>query len=117
MMHTLNIENGVEVELNHDLNHMLHGSTLFLWFKNPQESVPRSFLLPYHFDELLAFLFDVSLAQTIVYAIRHTETYKGGTYLTGYSFYIVDSPNHQTSITLEFLDSITRWKEALDDRR
>lgn len=116
-MHTLNIDNGVEVELNHDLNHMLHGSILVFEFRSRQESVPRSFLLPDHYDELVPFLFDISLTKTIDHAFRHTQVCKGSTYLSAYDFSIVESKDHQTNITPEFLDSVARWKEALDDRR
>ena len=117
MMHTMNIENGADVELNHDLNHMLHGLILCLDFRIPHLSVGRSFLLPMHYDDLVPFLFDVSLTKTIDHAFRITQVCNGQTYLSAYDFYLVDSKDHQTNITPEFLDSVTRWKEALDDRR
>ena len=117
MMHTMNIENGAEVELNHDLNHMLHSSFVCFEFRTKQESFPRSFLLPMHYDELVPFLFDISLTKSIHHAFRITQVCKGQTYLSAYDFYLVDSEDHQTNITLEFLDSVARWKEALDDRR
>lgn len=113
MMHTLNIDNGVEVELNHDMNHMLHGSLLWFEFKSKQESAPRSFLLPNHYDELVPFLFDISLTKTIDHAFRITQIFNGQTHLSAYDFYIVTSTNRQTNITPEFMDAISKWKELL----
>ena len=117
MMYTLNIANGVEVELKHDLNHMLHGLIMCFEFRTPQSSAGRAFLLPNHYDELVPFLFDISMTHTIDHAFRHTQVCNGQTYLSAYDFYIVESKDHQTNITPEFLDSVKRWKEALDDRR
>ena len=112
MMYTLNIDNGAEVELNHDLNHMLHGSLICLEFRT-KESVPRSFLLPNHYDQLVPFLFDVSLTKTIDHAFRHTQVCGGQTYLSAYEFHLVNSKNHQTNITSEFMLAISKWKELL----
>ena len=95
----------------------LHGSFLHFSFKMYDVTVPRVFWLPVDFNELLAFLFDISLRKTIDHAFGHTDVCRGDRYITGYEFTLVDSKDHQTNITPEFLDSITRWKEALDDRR
>ena len=113
MMHTLNIENGAEVELNHDLNHMLHGLMLWFEFRTKHESAPRSFSLPNHYDELVPFLFDVSLTKTIDHAFRITQVCKGQTYLSGYDFYLVDSEDHQTNITPEFIEAVSRFNDVM----
>lgn len=113
MMHTMNIENGAEVELNHDLNHMLHGLMLCFEFRTKQESFPRSFLLPMHYDELVPFLFDVSLTKSIHHAFRITQVCKGQTYLSGYDFYLVDSEDHQTNITPEFIEAVSRFNDVM----
>lgn len=113
MMYTLNIDNGAEVELNHDLNHMLHGSFVYFEFRTMNEPVPRSFLLPNHYDELVTFLFDVSLTHTIDHAFRHTQVCKGQTYLSAYEFYLVDSKDHQTNITPEFIEAVSRFNDVM----
>ena len=58
-----------------------------------------------------------SLRKTIDHAFGHIDVSRGERYITGYEFALVDSEDHQTNITPEFLDSVARWKEALDDRR
>ena len=113
MMYTLNIDNGVEVELEHDLNHMLHGFILCFAFRIPQKPVPVSFILPSQYDELILFLFDVSRKYTIDYAFRHVDPRSGLTILEAYEFHIVTSTDHQTNITPEFMVAITKWKELL----
>ena len=114
MMHTMNIENGAEVELNHDLNHMLHGSLVCFEFRcNEGISAARGFLMPDHYDELVSFLFDISMMYTIDRAFRHTQVCNGQTYLSAYEFRLVTSTNHQTNITPEFIDAISKWKELL----
>lgn len=112
-MHTLNIENGAEVELNHDLNHMLHGFMLWFEFRTTQESAPRSFFLPEHYDELVSFLFDVSLTKTIDHAFKITQTFTGQTHLSGYDFYLVESKDHQTNITPEFIEAVSRFNDVM----
>ena len=114
---TIDVDRGAEIELNKDISSSLHGSLLHFEFSMQDEIVPRVFWIPNHFDELLAFLFDLSLTKTIDHAFRHLDVCKGRRYLTGYGFTLVDSPNGQTNITPEFLDSVARWKEVLDDRR
>ena len=109
MMYTLNIDNGVEVELEHDLRHMPHGLILCFEFRTLQKSVPYSFLLPNHNDELVQFLFDISMTHTIDHAFRHTQVCNGQTYLSAYEFHIVTSTDHQTNITPEFLNSLHIW--------
>ena len=113
MMHTLNIENGAEVELKHDLNHMLHGLILWFEFRVKHESAPRSFFLPNHYDELVSFLFDVSLTKTIDHAFKITQVCKGQTYLSGYDFYLVDSEDHQTNITPEFIEAVSGFNDVM----
>lgn len=113
MMHTLNIENGAEVELKHDLNHMLHGLMLWFEFRTPQPYDSRSFFLPNHYDELVTFLFDVSLTKSIHHAFRITQVCKGQTYLSGYDFYLVESKDHQTNITPEFIEAVSRFNDAM----
>lgn len=113
MIYTLNIDNGVEVELEHDLKCMLHGSLICFEFRTPRKSVPYSFLLPNDYDELVPFLFDASLTKTIDHALRYTQTLKGGIYLSAYGFYIVDSVNHLTNITPEFISTISKFHDML----
>lgn len=114
MMYTLNIDNGVEVELEHDLKCMLHGSLVCFEFRCNESAVAsRGFILPMHYDELVPFMFDISLTHTIDHAFRHTQVCKGETHLSAYSFYIVTSTNHQTNITPKFMDAISKWKELL----
>ena len=113
MMHAMNMENGAEVELNHDLNHMLHGSILCFEFRTNQKSIPRSFFLPYHYDELVSFLFDVSLVKTIDHAFGHIDVSRGERYITGYEFALVDSEDHQTNITPEFIEAVSRFNDVM----
>lgn len=114
MMYTLNIDNGTEVELKHDLKFMLHGKLLYLEFRCPGKTVaPRAFIMPNHYDELVPFLFDISMTHTIDHAFRHTQVCKGATYLSAYDFILVASTNHQTNITPEFISTISKWQEAL----
>ncbi len=114
MMHTLNIDNGAEVELEHDLKWMLHGQILFFEFRCNEKIVPpRTFHVPNHYDELVAFLFEISMTHTIDHAFRHTQVCKGQTYLSAYDFWLVASPNHQTNITPEFMDAISKWNVQL----
>ena len=116
-MMTLDLDRGAEVGLNEDISNSLHGSLLCFSFKMYDGTVPMVFWLPDHFDELLAFLFDISLRKTIDHAFGHIDVCRGERYITGYEFALVDSPDGQTNITPEFLNSVARWKEALDDRR
>lgn len=114
MMYNLDIDNGVEVELEHDLKCMLHGSFVCFEFRcNERTVASHGFLLPMHYDELVPFLFDISMRYTIVYAFRHTQVCAGQTYLSAYEFRIVTSTNHQTNITPKFIDAISKWKELL----
>ena len=113
MMHTLNIENGAEVELKKDMSIYLHGSFLCFSFKIYDETVPRVFWLPVDFDELLAFLFDISLRKTIDHAFGHIDVSRGERYITGYEFALVDSEDHQTNITPEFIEAVSRFNDVM----
>ena len=116
MMYTLDIDNGVEVELKHDLKCMLHGDIIYFEFRwDGRTLVPRAFLLPNHYGELVSFLFDISLTHTIDHAFRHTQVCDGQTYLSAYDFTLVDSTNHQTNITPEFMDAISKWNDVMNE--
>ena len=112
-MYTLHIDNGVEVELEHDLKCMLHGSLVCFEFRLPHKPVPVSFILPNHYVEMVTFLFDISMTHTIDHAFRHTQVCNGQTYLSAYEFRLVASTNHQTNITPKVMDAISKWKELL----
>lgn len=113
MMYTLNIDNGVEVEMEHDLNHLIHGSILCFEFRITQKPVPVSFILPNYYDELVLFLFDVSKKYTIDHAFRRLDPCSGLSFLEAYEFHLVTSTDHQTNITPELMVAITKWKELL----
>ena len=114
MMYNLNIDNGVEVELKHDLKCMLHGEILRFEFRfNEGIAATRSFLMPYHYDELVPFLFDISLTKTIARAFGYTQVFKGQTYLSAYEFHLVTSPNHQTNITPEFIETVSMFNDIM----
>ena len=113
MMYTLDIEHGAEVELKHDLKCMLHGKLICFEFKTSSFDLPCSFILPHHYDNLVAFLFDISMTHTIDHAFRFTQICKGEVYLSAYEFYLVASTNHQTNITPEFMTAIAKFQEAL----
>lgn len=114
MMYTLNIDNGAEVGLNHDLKCMLHGSFVCFEFRCSEGTVAsRAFLMPNHYVELVPFLFDISMTHTIDHAFGHTQVCNDQTYLSAYEFHLVTSTNHQTNITPEFMLAISKWKELL----
>ncbi len=114
MMYTLNIDNGVEVELKHDLKCRLHGSLLCFEFRCAEGTVAsNAFLLPDHYCELVPFLFDISMTHAIDHAFGHTQVFNGQTYLTAYEFHLVTSTNHQTNITPEFMDAISKWNDEM----
>lgn len=115
MMHTLDIEHGVEVGLNHLVNYMLHGAILYFEFRRYDSSVPQAFILPNHYDELVAFLFETSLTKTIEHAFWHDQVCAGEHYLSGFDFMLVDSKDGQTNITPEFIEAVAEWKRKLDD--
>lgn len=115
MMHTLDIDHGAEVGLNHDVNHMLHGVYLYFEFRRYDIAVPQTFILPNHYDELVAFLFETSLTKTIEHAFWHDQICAGENYLCGYDFMLVDSKDGQTNITPEFIEAVAKWKRKLDD--
>lgn len=114
-MYTLNIDNGAEVALEHDLKCMLHGLLLCFEFKCNEKTVPpRAFLVPNHYGELVPFLFDISMTHTIAHAFGHTQVCSGQTYLSAYEFHLVASTNHQTNITPAFLDAISKWNDEMN---
>lgn len=115
MMHTLEIEHGAEVGLNHAVNHMLHGVILYFTFRRYDTPGPQTFILPNHYDELVAFLFEMSLTKTIDHAFWHDQICGGENYLSGYDFMLVDSKDGQTNITPEFMDAVARLKRKLED--
>lgn len=114
MMHTLDIEHGAEVRLSHDVNHMLHGAILYFEFRRYDSICPQTFILPNHYDELVAFLFEMSLTKTIEHAFWHDQVCAGDHYLSSYEFTLVDSNNHQTNITPEFMNAISKWNDELN---
>ena len=114
MMYTLNIDNGVEVELNHDLKCMLHGNLIcFEFISDNGAYAPNSFIMPNHYDDLVSFLFDVSMTSTIDHAFRCMQVYNGQTYLSAYEFHLMASTNHQTNITPAFMDAISKWNDIM----
>ena len=114
MMYRLNINNGVEVELKHDLRCMLHGKLLCFEFRyDGKTTVPRAFIMPNHYGELVPFLFDISMTHTIDRVFRHTQVCGGQTYLSAYEFHLVTSTNHQTNITPAFMDTISKWNDVM----
>ena len=115
MIHTMEIEHGVEVGLNHAVNHMLHGTFLCFGFRRHDAPVQRMFILPNHYDELVAFLFEMSLTKTIEHAFWHDRICAGEHYLSGYDFMLVDSKDGQTNITPEFMEAVGRLKRKLED--
>jgi hypothetical protein len=115
MMYRLNIDNGVEVELKHDLKCMLHGSLICFEFRRDERTVAsNTFLMPNHYDDLVSFLFDLSMTHTIDRAFRHTQVCNGQTYLSAYEFILVASTNHQTNITPAFMDVISNWNDIMN---
>lgn len=114
MMHILDIEHGAEVGLNHAVNHMLHGIILYFTFRRYDTLGPQTFILPNHYEELVAFLFEMSLAKTIEHAFWHDQVCAGEHYLSGYDFMLVDSNDGQTNITPEFMDAISKWNDELN---
>ena len=114
MMHTLDIEHGTEVGLNHAVNHMLHGVYLFFEFRRYDSPVPQTFIMPNHYDELVAFLFEMSLTKTIEHAFWHDQVCAGAHYLSGYDFMLVDSKDGQTNITPAFMDAISNLNDEMN---
>jgi len=116
MMYTLNIDNGAEVELEHDLKCMLHGSLLCFEFRCDEGTVAsHAFIMPNHYCELVPFLFDISMKYTIDHAFRHTQVCNGQTYLSAYEFRLVASTNHQTNITPEFMNAVSKWNDVMNE--
>ena len=114
MMYTMNMDNGVGEELEHDLNCMLHGKLLFFEFRCGEKTAPlRTFIVPNHYDDLVSFLFDLSMTHTIDHAFRHTSLCNSQIYLSAYDFYLVASTNHQTNITPAFMDAISNWNDEM----
>ena len=114
MMCTMNIDNGVGEELEHDLKWMLHGKLLFFEFRRYDSPVPQTFIMPNHYDDLVSFLFDLSMTHTIDHAFRHTSLCNSQIYLSAYEFHLVTSTNHQTNITPAFMDAISKWNDEMN---
>ena len=114
MRYELDISRGVEVELNHDVKHWLHGVMVCFEFKTHENLVAsRGFILPGHYEDLVSFLFDISLTKTIEHAFRHDQVCAGEHYLSAYEFHLVDSKDGQTNITPEFMEVVSRWRDEL----
>ena len=113
MMHTLDIEHGAEVGLNHDMANAQIGSFMCFEFKVYNEHVPRLFILPEDFDYFASFLLQYSLSTTIEHAFRHWDVCKGQHYLHGYQFYLVESKDGNTNITPEFISTISKFYDRL----
>ena len=112
MTYTMNIDFGEE--LAYDIRQWMHGPMLLFEFKIfGRYAPPYVFWLPDYYENLMAFLFDVSLSKTICHAVKHEQVCAGEHYLTSYEVTLVDSTNHQTNITPEFMTAITRWKDTL----
>ena len=78
------------------------------------ESIGSSRFCINNADELVGKMFDLSLTKRVSDILSFGSRYG---YVTAFEVVVEESPDHQTNITPEFLDSIARWKEALDDRR
>ena len=73
----------------------------------------RYFSIPIETDKLVAFLFDLSLSNTIEHGFR-TVMASNRKVLTGYSLYLVPSTDGQTNITPEFIDLLASIKTAYE---
>lgn len=113
MMTTLDIDNGAEVGLNHDMTNAQIGSIMCFEFKVYNEHVHRSFILPMDFDNFASFLLQYSLTKTIEHAFRNWDIYNGQHYLHGYEFYLVESKDGNTNITPEFISAISKFHDRL----
>lgn len=112
MTYTMGID--FATELDYDIRQWMHGPMLLFEFKPFGLDIPPyAFWLPDYYENLMAFLFDVSLSKTICHAVKREQVCAGEHYLSSYEFTLVDSTNHQTNITPEFMTAITRWKDTL----
>lgn len=101
-------------ELDLDTRQWMHGPMLLFEFKTFGLDIPpHVFWLPNSYENLMEFLFDVSLTKTIAHAAKYEQVCAGEHYLSTYEFTLADSTNHQTNITPEFMMAITRWKDTL----
>ena len=66
----------------------------------------KKFILPYDTDDLVAYLFDVSMSKTIDHVFKYRMSNNGELY--GYNFYLVDSKDGCTNITPEFVDFMSK---------
>ena len=81
----------------------------------PRGHKPRGmyFSIPNDTDKLVAFLFDLSLSNTIDRGFR-TVMASNTKVLTGYSLYLVPSTDGQTNITSELIDALATIKTAYE---
>ena len=121
MTYTMGID--FATELGYDIKNWMHGAVMLFEFKTFDPDVPPYvFWLPDYYENLMAFLFDISLTKTICYAAKREQVCAGKHYLSSYEFTSVDSNNHLTNITPEFMDAISKWndelnKEVQDEKR
>ena len=69
----------------------------------------RYFSIPSDIDKLVAFLFDVSLSNTIDRGFR-TVMASNRKVLTGYSLYLVPSTDGQTNITSDLMETFLGFR-------
>ncbi len=69
----------------------------------------RYFPIPIETDKLVAFLFDLSLSNTIEHGFR-TVMASNRKVLTGYSLYLVPSIDGQTNITSDLMETFLGFK-------
>ena len=66
----------------------------------------KKFFLPSDTEDLVGYLFDVSMSKKIDHAFKYRMSCNGGLY--GYNFYLVDSKDGCTNITPEFVDFMSK---------
>ena len=71
----------------------------------------RKFILPSDIEDLMGYLFDVSMSKTIDHAFKYRMSHNGRLY--GYNLYLVDSKDGCTNITPEFVDCISGYGKFL----
>lgn len=69
----------------------------------------RYFSIPIETDKLVAFLFDLSLSNTIEHGFR-TVMASNRKVLTGYSLYLVPSTDGQTNITSDLMETFLGFR-------
>lgn len=102
MMHTLDIDKMGEIFVASD-----KPSPIDLVVEVGGNGMPnKKFFLPSDTEDLVGYLFDVSMSKTIDHAFKYRMSCNGGLY--GYNFYLVDSKDGCTNITPEFVDFMSK---------